>query len=901
MCGGDLNITEGMTVVQCEYCGTTQTVPSADSEKKVTLFSRANRLRFGCEFDKASGVYESIIAEFPEEAEAYWGLILCKYGIEYVDDPATGKKIPTCHRSSFDSVMDDSNFELVMEYSDAISRKVYRDEAKAIEELRKGIIEVSGKEDPYDIFICYKETDEQGSRTLDSVLAQDIYDALTEKGYRVFFARITLEDKLGQEYEPYIFAALHSAKVMLAIGTDYEYYNAVWVRNEWSRFLQLIAAGEKKTLIPCFKNLDPYDMPKEFARLQSQDMGKVGAMQDLLRGIEKILPLKKAEKKETVIVQAGNSNTDALLKRGMMALEDSEWQKADGFFEEVLNLNAECAEAYLGKLMEELQVQTRAALKNCPTPFDDRSNYQKALRFADAPLEKELRGYITYINDRNKKAQLDALYNKAVTAMTQARWEKPFRKAADLFEQLSGYRDADEQARLCRARAEQARKNKLYSDGCKRLDSNNISEIKQAIAIFESIPGWWDADEKREQSREKLAECQRAAVAARQQSKTVAVVTAVLVAISLVVLLVINKVIIPSREYAAAELLLNEGNYEEAANAFDALNGYKDSAERKDEAHTLQCAEQYAQAEALEEAGDILAAAQAFEQLGSYADAAERRRALLSIESVSAGGDFTVELLSTGDVLAIGDNSSHQCDVSDWTDIVAASAGNSFTVGLKADGTVVATGLNSVGQCEVSDWTDMVAVAAGSNHTVGLKSDGTVMAVGFNQYGQCNVSNWTDIVAISANDYHTVGLKSDGTVVAVGRNQYGQCDVSGWTDLVAVAAGVYHTVGLKSDGTVVAVGSNANGQCAVSDWTDIVAIAAGGYHTVGLKSDGTVVAVGYNDDGQCDVSDWTDIVAIAAGENHTVGLTADGSMVAVGQNSSGQCDVNEWGESAVAE
>ena len=91
MCGGNLNVTEGVSVAECEYCGTVQTVPSADNEKKLTLFSRANRLRMACEFDKAAGVYENIVAEFPTEAEAYWGLVLCKYGIEYVDDPATGK------------------------------------------------------------------------------------------------------------------------------------------------------------------------------------------------------------------------------------------------------------------------------------------------------------------------------------------------------------------------------------------------------------------------------------------------------------------------------------------------------------------------------------------------------------------------------------------------------------------------------------------------------------------------------------------------------------------------------------------------------------------------------------------------------------------------------------------
>ncbi len=94
--------------------------------------------------------------------------MLCKYGIEYVDDPATGKKVPTCHRSSFESVMDDSNYEQALENADSTARKIYREEAKAIEELRKSIIEVSSKETPYDIFICYKETDEK--RTTDDRL-----------------------------------------------------------------------------------------------------------------------------------------------------------------------------------------------------------------------------------------------------------------------------------------------------------------------------------------------------------------------------------------------------------------------------------------------------------------------------------------------------------------------------------------------------------------------------------------------------------------------------------------------------------------------------------------------------------------------------------------------------------
>ena len=212
-----------------------------------------------------------------------------------MDDPATGKKVPTCHRSTFDRVMEDVDFEQALEHSDTTSWKVYRDEAKQIEEIRKRIVAVSNNEEPYDIFICYKETDELGNRTIDSVLAQDVYNVLTDNGYRVFFSRITLEDKLGVEYEPYIFAALNSAKIMLVVGTCYEHFNAVWVKNEWSRYMKLMATDREKRLFPCYKDITPYDLPKDFRHLQGQDLGKIGALQDLLRGIEKCLPLIQAD------------------------------------------------------------------------------------------------------------------------------------------------------------------------------------------------------------------------------------------------------------------------------------------------------------------------------------------------------------------------------------------------------------------------------------------------------------------------------------------------------------------------------------------------------------------------------------------------------------------------------
>ena len=289
MCGGSLEVTEGMTVCECEYCGTKQTIPKSHDDVLTNNFNRANNLRMKNEFDKAQELYEKIVSANPTEAEAYWGIVLCKYGIEYVEDPTTLKKIPTCHRTQYESVVSDVDYHSAIENADAGQKELFEKEAAEIDKLQKNILEIVHKEKPFDVFICYKETDENGKRTSDSVIANDIYYQLTQEGFKVFYAAITLEDKLGQEYEPYIFAALNSAKVMLVIGSNPEYFNAVWVKNEWSRYLKLMKNDRSKLLIPCYKDMDAYDLPEEFAHLQAQDMSKIGFINDVIRGMRKVL------------------------------------------------------------------------------------------------------------------------------------------------------------------------------------------------------------------------------------------------------------------------------------------------------------------------------------------------------------------------------------------------------------------------------------------------------------------------------------------------------------------------------------------------------------------------------------------------------------------------------------
>ncbi len=409
MCGGDLEITDGSSICECPYCGTQQTLPKADDDQRANRYNRANHFRRQNEFDKAIAAYEKILEENDQDAEAHWGVVLSRFGIEYVEDPKSQKRIPTCHRVQIASILTDKDYQAAVKYApDTQSRQLYEQQASEIAEIQKRILAVSQNEKPYDVFICYKETDEHNQRTRDSAMAQEVYYGLTEQGYKVFFSRITLEDKLGQEYEPYIFAALHSAKVMVVIGTKPEYFNAVWVKNEWNRYLANMANDRHRLLIPCYRDMDPYDLPDELSNLQSQDMSKIGFIQDLIRGIKKTLASEKNDSQTGIstsqmqpILSAGS--LDALLERVYLSIEDGEFEKADELCEMVLNIDARNARAYLGKLLASLKSPKIEGLEYQAEPFDLHPQYKKILRFGDEQLVSQLQAYNQSIRDRNKR------------------------------------------------------------------------------------------------------------------------------------------------------------------------------------------------------------------------------------------------------------------------------------------------------------------------------------------------------------------------------------------------------------------------------------------------------------------------------------------------------------------
>lgn len=928
MCGGDIEISADKTFGTCEYCGSTMTLPKVDDEQRAAAFNRGNHFRRSGEFDKALAVYERIVAEDDNDAEAHWCCALCRFGIEYVEDPATYEWLPTCHRASFDSFLEDVDYLAAVEHSDGITRRQYQKDAAKIAEVQRGILATSQNEQPFDVFLCYKETGEDGQRTRDSLMAQEVYYELTEQGYRVFFARITLEDKAGTEYEPYIFAALNSAKVMVVIGTKPEHFNAVWVKNEWSRFLSMMKKDRSKLLLPCYRDMDPYDLPEALSVLQSYDMSKIGFMQDLIRGVKKVIDAGKPQEaaketvKETVVVHnEGGGNVQALLDRGQMALEDGEWTKADEFFEQVLNQDAKCGAAYLGKFLAKARkanvqayVQSICAgitaeaptKRNAEACAEDQAfidacirNYQVPEYYAPMDIRTALRfdrGYCAdqaaYFRDAQKKAMQRLDDDRSFARAEKFASGETKVQCSALRGEIMTFLRQQEQTAEQEAAAEKQRITEAYRAFLKETEPKLAATHKEALAK------WEDAQKRKEEFDRLCAEQKKRAEEATRlagqkarekaaKAKKHMIIGAVAVAVivlALVIVMVVTKVIIPAARYSEAEKLRDEGNYDAAIAVFEVLGYYKDAPEQIAQARTLKReaeeeaknARAYTNAERLLTSGDYDGAIAAFTKLGEYQDAASRAKDAEAQKQETENAQAyqeAVSLQESGDYEKAADAFAALGRYNDAVDrlkeckyLIADQFQTQNETAKAAIAFGKLAGYKDAKERSFALWNSVAereSIVAKNNDTVGLKTDGSVVVAGQNSDRFRSVSDWTDIVAISVGYQHIVGLKSNGTVVAAGRNQEGQCDVAGWTNIVAISAGTSHTVGLKADGSVV-VTKHIEGETSLAYY------------------------------GEGDVSNWSDIVAVLATGSATIGRKVDGTVVACGYNDEGAINVSGW-------
>ncbi|MCR5808949.1 MAG: DUF6273 domain-containing protein [Clostridiales bacterium] len=145
MCGSAIEFNEGETVGVCGGCGNKQTLPHPGCDKKAELYDHADSLRRNKEFDEAMSICGEILNEDRSDAEAYWQIVLCRYGVGCFESPATHRLVPTVDRALSTSIFDDEDYKRALEHADEAQREVYEAEAREIEELRKGVLKIAAK------------------------------------------------------------------------------------------------------------------------------------------------------------------------------------------------------------------------------------------------------------------------------------------------------------------------------------------------------------------------------------------------------------------------------------------------------------------------------------------------------------------------------------------------------------------------------------------------------------------------------------------------------------------------------------------------------------------------------------------------------------------------------------
>ncbi len=394
ICGGAIERKGNFYV--CLHCRNKWEIDAADDVHAVDRANAWAALRDG-DYERATELFENILLKDKNSHEAHWGRALAANGILYVTDLSENKKVPTCNNITEDAFVKSKDVIKAISLAPSDIAETYKSQSEYIEKVRVEWLEKASKEPPYDVFISFKDSDRENGieRTQDSVDAQDLYNALTNEGYKVFFSRVSLRDKISEQYEPYIYNAIKTSKVMIVFGEKPEYFSSVWIKNEWSRFKTRIEKGEKhkNSLVVVYKNMNPGYLPSVLKSRQCLNASDMTFLSDLNRHIKRVVEeTNKNVRLDRIKIEGGqiakkatalavNSVKTREIGAGAIAetsisekqsvtlintyLKAADWNGAEKLIEDVLFENPSCAEAIWCKILRNNKASDEQVFIKC--------------------------------------------------------------------------------------------------------------------------------------------------------------------------------------------------------------------------------------------------------------------------------------------------------------------------------------------------------------------------------------------------------------------------------------------------------------------------------------------------------------------------------------------------------
>ena len=505
-CGMKFAFPASEAVFACPACDALHDRPLGQQETFAGL-DRANDKRADGDYAEALQAYQDVLQRVPKSHEALWGLVLCKYGVRYVDDPASRRRMPTLHFLQRKSILSDEDFRRACQYAPEEIAAQYREDAAYIEQVHQALMQGAEEFPDCDVFLCYK-----GSAPVGKGMAKEyehafkLYMHLEKQGFRVFFAHETLKMAAGAKYEAGIFRALHSAKVMLVICSDPANLSTAWVHSEWSRFLKRFYDGENCRLIPLlYDNCDAYRLPQELQRLQCISMSDPDAFEILRENLRKYVPAAAPAPAPAPTQPADAAVAEELLTIEY-ALTNGRWADAGKWAEALIRKHPRCSQAYFMKLLAKMKIAAPEMLGQCLEPFEEDGDWKWAVRVASDAEKKTLGALLTEslaARDRKRREDEARMWQEEENRRREEKRREEERQRQLEAERRERVRREQEAKRQAEA-AELAEKKRREEEARRRVDEEH-RKVQEALRRLEEQ----DAERERKEAEQRRIEDRR--------------------------------------------------------------------------------------------------------------------------------------------------------------------------------------------------------------------------------------------------------------------------------------------------------------------------------------------------------------------------------------------------------
>lgn len=464
-CGSLLNeearqSTDGL--VTCPYCHNVWTIPRKETASAALQFLQLGEHELDiCRFDDAYSAYQKAAEIDPQEPEAYFGMALAEFKVQYLKDETSefSRLQPICHEISDKNFMDNKNFQSALKYASNVQKTEYLRRAQEIVKIRLEFLKLKESGLDYDCFICVKVSGENGETTQDSHEALKLYHYLKDKGYMPFYSEEEARGRSGANYEALILYALYSSECMLILCTNEEYLKTKWVKNEYVRFSKMMSRDMKEadSLTFVFKGTPIERLPGRDEKIQGIDLSKPDAYSRIEEYVSSFKPIaiggeveikrkeytgggykKKPTKRQGVVkrelsITSGEVSISdkSKLKVANDFILRRDFTNAIKFLNNILRINQSDSEAYYLKFLAEHSCTNEIEYISKTDPIDY-ADFEKAIGYAGDKKRadefydflyrhvencKDLKSYIEYIelpgSSESKIAQLtDIMYRQ---------------------------------------------------------------------------------------------------------------------------------------------------------------------------------------------------------------------------------------------------------------------------------------------------------------------------------------------------------------------------------------------------------------------------------------------------------------------------------------------------------